>query len=418
MRMRSILHACLLFCFSLPALGQDGTLQSPAMETLRTRIVNGVPNAEEQFFAGLVPPIIEPVEGDETRKLVTFVFRGNAETKRVTVLGGRPVTDFDAPLENLPGTHVWYRTERLPSDSRFAYFFNVNLPAEKSDLVADLIAAPDPIRDPLNPNEIDDGSFVVLPAAPRFPFKPNEAAPKGHMIDATITSSVLSSDIQLKVYLPAGHEMKGRRPWLLVAFDGGFHDMAPVLDDLIATKKVPPIVVVGVVNRQGMRTKDLGYSEPFAKFVANELLPFAQTRFHTTTDRARTIVGGESRGGGMAAFVGLRHSAAFAKVLCVSTAIENEPGGFPPTRFWLRGDDGWIIARFLEKPRLPLQFFVAAGRFDTSLWTDRLVNNRRFRDMLRGKGYPATYFESFGGHDSLFFQLAFAEGLTALTSAK
>lgn len=117
----------------------------------------------------------------------------------------------------------------------------------------------------------------------------------------------------------------------------------------------------------------------------------------------------------MAAFVGLRHSAQFGNVLCVSTAIENEPGAFPPTRFWLRGDDGWIIFRYLEKPRLPLRFFVGAGRFDISLWTDRLVNNRRFRDMLRGKGYPVTYFESFGGHDSLFFQLAFTEGLTALT---
>ncbi|HEX6098460.1 MAG TPA: alpha/beta hydrolase-fold protein [Thermoanaerobaculia bacterium] len=289
---------------------------------------------------------------------------------------------------------------------------------EKSDLVADLIAAPDPLPDPLNRNEVDGGSFVVLPDAPPFPFKPNDAAPKGQVVESTISSKVLGADVQLKVYLPAGHSMKGRRPWLLVAFDGGFHDMAPVLDDLIASKKVPPIVVVGVVNRQGMRTKDLGYSEPFARFVADELLSFARKRFHAATSRARTIIGGQSRGGGMAAFVGLRHSALFGNVLCVSTAIENEPGTFPPTRFWLRGDDGWIVARYLEKPRLPLRFFVAAGRFDTSLWTDRLVNNRRFRDTLRGRGYPVTYFESFGGHDSLFFQLAFSEGLTALTGAK
>jgi enterochelin esterase-like enzyme len=405
--------------FTISALAQNvGPLLSPTMEKLRTSVANGVPNAEEEFFASLMPPIIEPIDGDTTRRLVTFVFRGKDDTKSVTVLGGRPASEFDAPLENLAGTHIWYRTERLPSDSRFAYFFNVNLPVEKSDLVADLVTAPAPLPDPLNRNEVDGGSFVVLPDAPSFPFKPNAAAPQGQVVDSTITSKVLGADIQLKVYLPAGHSMKGHRPWLLVAFDGGFHDMAPVLDDLIARKKVPPIVVVGVVNRQGMRTTDLGYSEPFAKFVAGELLPFAHKHFHAATHRARTIIGGQSRGGGMAAFVGLQHAAAVGNVLCVSTAIENEPGTFPPTRFWLRGDDGWIVARYLDRPRLPLRFFVAAGRFDTSLWTDRLVNNRRFRDMLRGKGYPVTYFESFGGHDSLFFQLAFAEGLTALTAAK
>jgi hypothetical protein len=31
------------------------------------------------------------------------------------------------------------------------------------------------------------------------------------------------------------------------------------------------------------------------------------------------------------------------------------------------------------------------------------------------KGYLVTYLESFGGHDSLFFQLAFTQGLAALT---
>jgi len=194
--------------------------------------------------------------------------------------------------------------------------------------------------------------------------------------------------------------------------------MATVLDDLIAAGKVPPLVVVGVENRAGMRTKDLGYSEPFAKFVVEELLPWSQKRFHTSDHRSRMILAGVSRGAGMAAFVALRYPHAFSNVLCLSTAIENEPGGYPPTRFWLRGDDGWIIERFLEAPRQPLHFYLSVGRFDTSLWTDRLVNNRRFRDMLRGKGYRVDYAESNGGHDDLFFQRGYAEGLAALTSRR
>ena len=389
-------------------------LRSPRMNELRRQVEAGVPNAEEQFFATLVTPIVEVAENIPNRRLVTFVHRGDAETKRVTITGGRPVTDFEAPLERLPGTSIWFLTQLLPSDSRFAYFTNINPPAV-SDLVEGLLSAPSPVRDPLNPNTVDGNSYVVLPDAIPFPFTPNSSAPKGTIRDERISSRTLSADINLRVYLPAEYEQQHGRLGLVVAFDTGFNDMDAVLDDLIATGKVPPMVLVGVVNRPGMRAKDLGYSEPFARFVVDELLPWARSRFRTSKDRNRTIIAGRSRGGGMAAFVALRHPRAFGKVLCISTAIENEPGGFPPTRFWLRGDDGFIVERYLEVPTLPLRFYITVGRFDTSLWTDRLVNNRRFRDMLRGKGYAVQYAESNGGHDELLFQRAYAEGLVALT---
>ncbi|HEX6098459.1 MAG TPA: hypothetical protein VF432_19235 [Thermoanaerobaculia bacterium] len=105
MLMRATVHACLLVLFSIPALAQNtGPLLSPTMEKLRTNVAAGVPNAEEEFFASLISPIVEPADGDPTRKLVTFVFRGKDDTKTVTVLGGRPASEFDAPLENLPGS--------------------------------------------------------------------------------------------------------------------------------------------------------------------------------------------------------------------------------------------------------------------------------------------------------------------------
>lgn len=404
----------ILFVFIATATAAQ-ELRSPTLNALRLRIEASMPNAEEEFFAGLVTPIVEPVEGDAARRLVTFVVHGNPQVERVTILGGRPAADFEAPLEKLPGTQVWYRTQVLPSDSRFSYFTTINGPKEPPDLVEGLLNAPESIRDPFNPNEVNGASYVVLPDAPPFPFRVNANAPRGTVVDHSIASKVLESDIALRVYLPPGHDESRARPWVMIAFDSGFHDMAPVLDDLIATKKVPPIVVVGVVNRPGRRTQDLGYSEPYARFVVDELLPWARRTFRTSCRRSRSIVAGQSRGGGMASFIALRHPRAFGKVLSVSTAIENEPGTFPPTRFWLRGDDGWIVERFLETPRRDIHFYIAVGRFDTSLWTDRLVNNRRFRDMLRGKGYRVAYAESNGGHDPLFFQRGYAEGLVALT---
>lgn len=198
--------------------------------------------------------------------------------------------------------------------------------------------------------------------------------------------------------------------------------MEVVLDDLIARGKVAPLVAIGVVNRKDkdrnlLRTQDLGYSEDFAKFVAQELIPWARQHYRTSEDRSHTIIAGESRGGGMAAFVALRYPGSVAKVLSASTALENTPGSFPPTRFWLDPSNGWLIERYLEAPRKPLEFYLGIGRFDTSLWTDRLMNNRRFRDVLRAKGYRVQYIESSGGHDPLLFQHVYVEGLMALAPA-
>lgn len=428
MFIRTILQVCLVTAITslLPprVSAQDALdLRSPTLNHLHSQILAGVPNAESDFFARLVTPLVEPVDGDEKSRLVTFIWRGNTHTKRVSVMGGRPKEDFGAPLARLPDTDLWYRTELLPSDSRFVYWTTVNPPAVKSDLVEGILNEPDSEKDPFNPNTVredsadaKDESYVVLPDALPFPYTRNPKAPPGQSIQDSIHSTVLNSDLGLNVYLPAGHGEKESPPWLLIAFDGGFQGMGPVLDDLIATGKIPPLVVVGVVNRCHMRRKDLGYSEPFAKFVVEELLPWAQERFHTTKQPAQTILAGVSRGGGMAAFVALRYPHAFSNVLCLSTAIENEPGGLPPTRFWLRGDDGWLIERYLEQPTQPYRFYLAVGRFDTSLWTDRLVNNRRFRDMLRGKGYQVRYEEANAGHDELFFQHGYTEGLISLTT--
>jgi enterochelin esterase family protein len=359
-------------------------------------------------------PIVEEAPGAPDRRLVTFVWKGDATTRRVTLFGGRPAADYDKPLSRLGASDLWFRTELLPSDARFQYWFRVDGPEELGDRIEEIFDGPAPVGDPLNPKALDGEAYVVLPDAPPFPYPPNPGAPPGTIVESSLASPTLGATIALTVYRPAASK-GGEKPWLAVLFDGGFLEMKSVLDDRIARGQLPPLVVVGVHNREGMRPKDLGYSEPFARFVAEELVPWASREFGADPSRERTIVGGVSRGAGQAAFVGLRHPARFSRVLCISTAIENEPGDFPPTRFWLRGDDGWIVERFVESPLLPLRFFVAAGRFDTSLWTDRLVNARRFRDALRAKGYRVDGFEAHAGHDQLFFQLAFDEGLRAVT---
>lgn len=394
-------------------------LASPKLQQLWGQIQAGAPDAEAKFFAGLTggTPLVEPVAGDPATSLVTFLFQGKPETQRVALSGGRPKGDFEAPLERLPGTDLWFRTERLPSDARFTYSLAVDgSAAEKPDRIEELIALPDAsVADPHNPHAINGSSYAVLPQAPPFPYPVNAAAPKGQVLDATFHSRAMDGDFALKVYLPAKPAHPGPRPWLLVGLDAGFEDMGPVLDDLIATGKVPPLVAVGVVSRQGKRTKDLGYSDPFATFLTKELLPWARRQYGTSIRREQTILGGESRGAGMVLYTMLHHPDAAGKVLAISTALENTPGGFAPARFWLDPQNGWLIERILETPRRPVELFLTVGRLDTNLWVDRVISNRRLRDVFRAKGYRVHYTEATAGHDAMFFQHGYVEGLPVLT---
>lgn len=414
-------------CSAVTFAADAPDLRSPKLKQLWQQIQAGTPDAEIQFFAGLADgtPLVEEVASDPTQSLVTFLWRGKAETRRVVVSGGRPAPDWETPLEKLPGTEIWYRTELLPSDARFTYSFILDSLAEKPDKIDDYRKVLDletSIRDPLNPRVLGESSYIVLPQALPFPYPVNAQAPKGITNDVSISSRILGTPVALKVYVPADPARKGARLGLLVVFDGGFEDMGTVLDDLIASGKVAPLVAIGVVNRKDkdgkpLRTQDLGYSEDFARFVVQELIPWAQKTYRTSEDRSHTIIAGESRGGGMAAFVALRYPGSVAKVLATSTALENTPGFYAPARFWLDPSNGWLIERYLEAPLKPLEFYLGIGRFDTSLWTDRLMNNRRFRDVLRAKGYRVQYLESNGGHDPLLFQHVYVKGLMALAPA-
>ncbi|HEY0556793.1 MAG TPA: enterochelin esterase domain-containing protein, partial [Thermoanaerobaculia bacterium] len=227
------------------AFGQGLDLRSPRIHQLWTDLQAGTPNAEANFFASLKDgtPLVEPApvvpaHPELVQSLVTFLWRGKADTRKVLAQGGRPM-DAEIPLVKLPGTQIWYRTDLLPSDARFVYYTSLDADADIPDQSQELRMLNSIAVDPLNPRKVGEGedatSYVVLPQATPFPYRAKADTPKGRIVDETFTSTVLKDKISLKVYLPAKPVAKGSRPWLLVAFDAGFEDMGTVLDDLIAS---------------------------------------------------------------------------------------------------------------------------------------------------------------------------------------
>jgi enterochelin esterase family protein len=117
----------------------------------------------------------------------------------------------------------------------------------------------------------------------------------------------------------------------------------------------------------------------------------------------------------MAAYCGLKHSKVFGKVLSQSgsflTAVREES----PTPLWNAEAQEMLAAEFIQSPRLPLEFYLEVGRYETTLPFSHLLETRRLRDVLKAKGYRVTYSEFVGGHNEVCWRGSFADAIIALT---
>jgi len=207
----------------------------------------------------------------------------------------------------------------------------------------------------------------------------------------------------------------------LVLFDGEVYGGGPdslvptptILNNLIARRKIPPIVAV-LVNRmsQGLRERDLACWKPFMDFLTEELVPRIRKEYNISLDPAETIVGGSSFGGLAATCSALTHPDVFGNVLSQSGSYWYVPDWRKETKAGYSTETGWVISEFANKPRLPLRFYLEVGRLESQFYA--LATNRHLRDILRLKGYPVTYSEYNGGHDYLCWRGSLADGLVAL----
>jgi enterochelin esterase family protein len=221
----------------------------------------------------------------------------------------------------------------------------------------------------------------------------------------------------LNIHTPPDYDAKGNRCWLMVVFDGGFPMMEESLNSLWAAGKAPPVVVVGVGNiSMDTRERDLGGSAEFAGFIADELVPSLRNTYNVDGDASHTMVAGMSLGGFMAIYCGLHHSGVFGKILALSPSLILAPGQTEPNPVWSEEDPGLLARQFVAQPRLPLEFYISMGRYETFIPFSMVYEARRLRDVLEAKGYRVGYCELDGGHNEVCWRGAFADGLISLTA--
>lgn len=403
---------------------------SSRVAALEKRLEKGNQSALAQFWEEVKrtgTPFVESIPGDKQNLLVTFVWRGDKDTRNVVIFsqagGGNPA---DNQMTRLSDTDVWYRSYVFRRDVRFLYSLSPNddltpLNAPNTDWSKRFANVQ---TDPLNPKrypptagatEKNVQSVVELPGAPHQLWVARRAeVPAGKIEKQTVKSSILSNERNVWIYLPANYRTRGKPYTLLILFDGqSYLDLVPtpaILDNLIAAGKIPPTLAVLVDNpTPADRELELACHRPFADFLVKELLPWAREKYHVTDDPGSTVIAGSSYGGLAATCSAMWYPENFGNVLSQSASYYWKPDS--------ETEYEWVRRQFSTGPKLPIHFFVSVGLLETLPKpgkTNQVEVNRSFRDALKAKGYEIKYTEFDGAHEYINWQGTLADGLIAL----
>lgn len=404
--------------------------------------------------AGVVPAL------GQHERLVTFLWRGTGLSRRGTADGGAkhhagmpspasaadqpattrsvrlfgsPSADHDA-LQPLAGTDVWYRSYRLPDSTRLAYRLapdvpELDAPAAVRRRAILATAQRDPFNSksvPAKPLDMSDGdSLLELPAAPVAQWNtPQPGVPTGSLETRRLTSQALGNSRTIHLYRPAGWQATATATdnALLVLFDGeSYIEDVPtptILDNLIAAGRLPPTAAIFITNPSNRtRSRELPPNDNLARFLAEELMPWARTQgIHAAA--SHTVIAGASYGGLAATWAGFTHPQLFGNVYSQSGSFWWAPDSDTDDSYSRPAE--WLTQRFANSPRLPLRVHLEAGLFELGYNGQSGIRDttRHLRDVLMAKGYSVSHREYAATHGFEHWRTSFADGLLALLGCK
>ena len=225
--------------------------------------------------------------------------------------------------------------------------------------------------------------------------------PHGTVAHVWYDSPTLGSNRHLTIYTPPGYEGgKAKYPVLyLLHGSGGDEDAwsdlgrtAQIMDNLIAEGKAKPMIVVmpnGVWFNKAAPGAAVNMFQPtFANSrsqstieVENsfpDIMNFVEKNYRVAKGYANTAVAGLSMGGRQSCMLSLHYPDKFGYVGLFSGVAVPE------------GNEKAFDAVFAAKPKL---YWIGCGKDDGIM-----VNSRKLKEFCDGRGYPATLYESEGGH--------------------
>jgi predicted alpha/beta superfamily hydrolase len=127
---------------------------------------------------------------------------------------------------------------------------------------------------------------------------------------------------------------------------------------LIAAKKIPPLIVVGIYNTPDRNKEYLPgpTGTAYMDFVTRQLKPFIDAHYRTEPGRETTFVGGSSAGGLSAFVLAWEHPDVFSGAICMSPAFRLEKKDSHDTTI-----DYVSTVEKSDPPKQPVFFYIDIG---------------------------------------------------------
>ena len=207
-------------------------------------------------------------------------------------------------------------------------------------------------------------------------------------------SNAVNGVRRMHVYTPPGYERGSTRLpvlYLLHGADGDdsgwtwFGRANQILDNLIADKKIVPMVVVmpfGYAYPPAGGTASEKQRADFEKDLLNDIIPFVQANYRVVPDREHRALVGLSMGGGQALTIGLRHLDVFSRVAGFSAAVPRTADAF----------EAMVTDAKRVNGALKL-LWIGCGTEDSLF-----APNKEFSERLKASGVVHTFRPSPGAH--------------------
>ena len=331
------------------------------------------------------------IENDTT---VVFIYRGPAE--RVRLMGDMTQWADEIPFERIDGTDVFYYRGTFPTKARLEYVL--------------LLDGKAPVVDSLNPHAVLSGfgpfSELVMPGYEYHPAfeSVRDGTPGGYdrVIRYELPVGMMGYATEIHVYVPPGYESSDKHHPVVYIQDGRdyieFAHTPTLLDAMVASGQIEPVITVFVSppnrHRAEMpnRATEYGLNPDYARFMAEEVVPFVNERYHVIDNPAARLVTGDSFAGLVSVYIPFQYPEVFGLGYSQSGYLS------------LKGDS--MISLFEEADPKPIRLFVDVGHYERMVgkgWLpdneiDFLAGNRRFNEVLEAKGYDYVYREYPEGH--------------------
>ncbi len=255
----------------------------------------------------------------EESSLACFFWYGKAVT--VTLMGDIQMawTGQDTlKAINCGDSTFFFKIYSLPKDARIDYLYLVNG-----------FETTDPRNPVITPSGYGNHSQCAMPS-----FIPDTIRNFNPNIEhGTLDSlkfglpSIANGPRTIKIYQPVGYDSLENLPSLYIN-DGlkaiEYCSYINILDNLIASGKIVPVVVVFIEYKEGDQDFFLNKTEEYSAFICDNLVPFIDSKFKTTNSPEQRGIGGISAGGHISLITALKRPDKFLLASGQSTTLTPE----------------------------------------------------------------------------------------------